>query len=300
MGLGRLAYNVGKYAYYKHKASEEQERIEGEGRRIEVGARRRKQEEMLNAPPEYQKRLEQLQKGFTTRSPQISQSTCENCGNIISDTNRILICNYCGKKFCQTCDAFTAKKMSYKKQRLEFNFPLCNICYKKAHDDAVQRIDKKIKEDAEREEQQRIEGEIEGEILFNQSRVYTGVALLSIGIVSLIFILVIGLLADKPMPSGVEIIGIIGGIVIFVAVGVILPAYLIVIERRNVKELKIKKKSILAINITSKISQQDLQNTQNVSNPQNYYQQPQPQYQRFPQPPVQYSPQQLFPPRSPQ
>lgn len=277
LDLSELAYDIGKYAYAEHQTAERQRQIEEEKRRLEEEERRRKEDEMLNAPPEYIKRL--TKDKTIIESQVVYLGTCGNCGNAMTNTNKILICNGCGNKFCQTCDTFYEKKLHYRKERLNLNFPLCRNCYQKVYVNAVQIIDKKKEQEAQQEfiKKERVAIKLLEDT--STSNKGAGWIALMFGFGISIYFPVEMMLNDDSTGRTVTLMFVmlwIGSVII------ILGIYLIVDARRDRKKLESKKSSIAAINMTPKNSQQDFENTENFPNPIEYCQQPQPQCQKQP------------------
>jgi hypothetical protein len=64
---------------------------------------------------------------------------CPSCGSPISDRNRLLICNGCGKMNCGSCNRYELAHMkSDIYYEYQFDFPLCIQCYGKAF--SIQRL----------------------------------------------------------------------------------------------------------------------------------------------------------------
>jgi hypothetical protein len=76
--------------------------------------------------------------------PELEQKTeggklCPSCGMPISEKNRLLICNDCGRKNCETCGRYEKSHMkSDVYYEYQFDWPLCLSCYEKAF--TIQRM----------------------------------------------------------------------------------------------------------------------------------------------------------------
>ena len=76
---------------------------------------------------------------------------CSACGNIISESNKYVICKKCGTKFCTTCEEW------FRGERKRGQKPLCEGCFTAEKERAVEEIRSKQKVEDERKAQAELE-----------------------------------------------------------------------------------------------------------------------------------------------
>jgi len=54
---------------------------------------------------------------------------CPECGNLITEKNKMLSCEHCKKRFCEICERRIKKHENYENYVFQFEWPLCKECY---------------------------------------------------------------------------------------------------------------------------------------------------------------------------
>ena len=77
------------------------------------------------------------------------QKECPSCGNIISESNKSLICMECGIHFCHTCEEWFRKD-----ERKRGEGPSCKKCYTSEQDRIREEAERKVQLERERKEKE--------------------------------------------------------------------------------------------------------------------------------------------------
>ncbi len=101
--------------------------IAGEDRKVEEEAQGKEPERNVPGERDHIERVEGAVNGFGA-GEQVDK--CPECGNIITESNKSLICKGCGARFCHTCEGW------FREERKRGQKPLCENCFDAEQDRA--------------------------------------------------------------------------------------------------------------------------------------------------------------------